>query len=778
MKLQDRIRSGGFKLHEPSSSRVRHRHRLTKGAVLVAVLCIAACTTPVMALTLGPSNWSGLGPITYEFYGATNGATGEHVFQIEEYFGGRFYVRLQPLATSRVPGSSAARDLKLQVAGQARVLASPFEAPIIINRVLDDVGPGLAESGTIANVPSPLVDGPIDGDLEFRVTAPDHHSERQPFVLIVSNRPIGVDGLEVENDLDSLDFDNTCANDFSNRNFDITNTSDERIFLEAFFIIGDDADDFELRLPPDSIIAGGTKMIRVRFRPASAGLKQALLVIQTSDPFHPEIMVELTGVANPAMPTMMVSGGGDLSFEDGDTQNLGTIEIGGSTARPVVIHAQCGAALTVSPSLTGDSDFQMDDDSPFTVESNDLSAIWITFAPTTPGPHLATLTLTTNAGPFTLYLVGNGDGDGPTPEPDPEPDPDPVPSPDDGFEENDTRDAASAVGVGTYSLVCLDDDWFAPEVAGCFSVTIDGNQGDLDLLIEELIEGAWVTIGVSESSTSHESVMGNASGPVRIHVFDYNGDEVDSYSMTIIGSADDDFEDNETQAVTVQVGFRIDGLAGLDDDWFAFEGAAPAANRITVTSDSGDLDLEVIDAQGFLLGESDSDSSNESVDVTASGKVFVHVYPWNNRCESQSADYSLLVDTVFFTQSPDNGTDTGDDTPGDGNGTGGSDNTPGNGNDTGNTDDTPGDGDGTGTGGTDDSPGHGHGTDEVGNTSGDGTGSGNGGNEDGTGETPPAIELVVPVTCGNGSVPLMGAISIGLVGIGLGRRKRGVGRQS
>ncbi|MFQ5491732.1 MAG: pre-peptidase C-terminal domain-containing protein, partial [Phycisphaerae bacterium] len=83
---------------------------------------------------------------------------------------------------------------------------------------------------------------------------------------------------------------------------------------------------------------------------------------------------------------------------------------------------------------------------------------------------------------------------------------------DDAFEPDDTWNAATEVGTGTYNLQGWDDDWFAIHVLtpGTLTLKISGNQGDLDF---ELYAAGNLQnfVSNSESSGSNEQINYQAS---------------------------------------------------------------------------------------------------------------------------------------------------------------------------------------------------------------------------------------------------------------------------
>lgn len=172
---------------------------------------------------------------------------------------------------------------------------------------------------------------------------------------------------------------------------------------------------------------------------------------------------------------------------------------------------------------------------------------------------------------------------------------------------------------------------------------------------------------------------------------------------------DDSFEDNNTHETAKAIQPGQFALVCNDDDWFTMP--APGYFAVEIDGSEGDLDLFVFEADGTLIGSSESDSSSEFVEgFSNSGTIFIAVSPY----EGQTGAYTLFIDG--------DGSDSIDNnTPGD---TFGNDplNTP----------------------------------EDLGGISFDPT--------DGT--------LVVPVTCGVGAVQMMAAMLVGCVGLGAASRRK------
>lgn len=232
----------------------------------------------------------------------------------------------------------------------------------------------------------------------------------------------------------------------------------------------------------------------------------------------------------------------------------------------------------------------------------------------------------------------------------------PTPTADDAFEENDTAATAATVAAGSFpNLACNDEDWFAVTLAapGSLSVKIDFRNatGDLDLEVQN--------VGSSAGTGDQEKVekTGLAAGTYKVRVFGYQGAK-GAYTLTVAttGNApaptDDRFEQNDSRAAaaTITAG-AYPGLRCEDDDWFKVVLAAPGtlAAKLDFRHAEGDIELEVTDASGAVLGSSTSSADGEQVTRSnlAAGTYHVRVYGY----QGARAGYGLTV-TVTPTNGP------------------------------------------------------------------------------------------------------------------------------
>jgi hypothetical protein len=234
-----------------------------------------------------------------------------------------------------------------------------------------------------------------------------------------------------------------------------------------------------------------------------------------------------------------------------------------------------------------------------------------------------------------------------------EPTPDPDPSGDDAFEENDSRDAAAALTAGTHTLTVEDDDWFAITVAAGARARVDiafsNADGDLDMSLVDA-NGTQVDSSTSVSDQERVSVVADAAATYYVRVYGYGGaTNAATITLTVdtppAAPSDDAFEENDSRdaAAALSLGTHADLLV-QDDDWFAVELAAGQTLTVSIAfvHANGDLDMEVVDADGSRLGASTSTSDAEQVSWTATDAttVYVRVYGYSGA----QGSYSLTAE--------------------------------------------------------------------------------------------------------------------------------------
>ena len=201
----------------------------------------------------------------------------------------------------------------------------------------------------------------------------------------------------------------------------------------------------------------------------------------------------------------------------------------------------------------------------------------------------------------------------------------------DGFEPNDSREAAANLGIvrGTQVWDELsvhytgNDDWYRFEAVAPGraedSVRIDFHHadGNLGMGLHDA-EGALLRTADGTTDAEEVSLAGREPGVYYVRVYGAQGNTNAAYTLTIAGPepAADALEPNDDPATATNLG-PLEGeqsWPGLsihptgDQDWFRFEtsrgGAKDDFVRIDFRHDLGDLDLRLFDEQGGHLASS------------------------------------------------------------------------------------------------------------------------------------------------------------------------------
>jgi hypothetical protein len=173
---------------------------------------------------------------------------------------------------------------------------------------------------------------------------------------------------------------------------------------------------------PVSIAAGACFPFEVRFTPASAGSKSAILTVPSDDTVLPSATIAVSGNATQAAITTMIADSGDF----------GTATPGSFLDQPLVIANPGGCALTVTGITSSSADFQVAQvvAFPFTVAPGVAVSVPIRFRPTNVGPTSGTLTINNSAPTGARQVRVTGTGGAP-------------------------RIVASVVDTGSFETVCV-----------------------------------------------------------------------------------------------------------------------------------------------------------------------------------------------------------------------------------------------------------------------------------------------------------------------------------
>ena len=232
---------------------------------------------------------------------------------------------------------------------------------------------------------------------------------------------------------------------------------------------------------------------------------------------------------------------------------------------------------------------------------------------------------------------------------------------DDTYEDNDAAGSPSMIGpmsIGGLALCPGDDDWYAFAVRTGDVVNLDvlfsDGEGDVDA---DLYDGAGTIVDQGRSASDNEALTHEVttSGTYAVRVYLYGDDgsvpgNTYSVDLNIIGCTYDSFEPNDSAAASAPVLAGQHGGLGIcstDNDYYAID--LDAGDRVTVDimfSDAdGDVDLELRDAGGGLLDQSDSVTDNEQVayDVTTTGTYTIRVLLYMDAGSNPGNAYSMSI---------------------------------------------------------------------------------------------------------------------------------------
>lgn len=214
---------------------------------------------------------------------------------------------------------------------------------------------------------------------------------------------------------------------------------------------------------------------------------------------------------------------------------------------------------------------------------------------------------------------------------------------DDSREDNDETDSASAFSSPiTNGVICSgDDDFFRVTAAARSRVTatLDGfvhSAGDLDL---QILSGSGSIVAASEGTSNSEvaDACAGTEGFVYVRVLGYDG-AANTYSLNAavepnVCCTDDAFEPDNTRTTARAIsGTTFAGsICPANDDYLSFTTTSSRTVTATIVFDGtiGDLDLDLYDASGILLADSDSVTSMEQiVHVVPAGTFTLRVHGW------------------------------------------------------------------------------------------------------------------------------------------------------
>ncbi len=222
----------------------------------------------------------------------------------------------------------------------------------------------------------------------------------------------------------------------------------------------------------------------------------------------------------------------------------------------------------------------------------------------------------------------------------------PEPCVDDGLEDNDAAGAATPAEPGDVAglQVCAgDDDWYVVDVCagGTLSVGLAFTHadGDLDLALHG-DDGAVLARSQGVGDEERVELAAQSARRLWVRVYGFRGAE-GAYDLGVVVDGcdagpvcvDDLGEDNDTIDAALPV--LPGAAAGLaicagDEDWYAVDVCAGGVLTTTVRfeHDLGDVDVQLVDAEGAVLMTSASTSDEERLrhQAEGAGTVLVRVY--------------------------------------------------------------------------------------------------------------------------------------------------------
>ena len=248
----------------------------------------------------------------------------------------------------------------------------------------------------------------------------------------------------------------------------------------------------------------------------------------------------------------------------------------------------------------------------------------------------------------------------------------------DYYENNDSFDAPSNIGIFSseqaFEAIDLtidsakDDDYYQFQLTGTSDVDIvvsfDHSEGDLDV---ELLDANELILDSSTTTSSEERITGESleAGTYYLRVYGYGDATSSSYS--IIGSvaaddnasASDAYEKNENFTTAYSLGAVTGDSSNVvsnatihsstDEDFFSFTitDEQNLGLEVLFSHSDADLDIELLDSDGYWIDSASSVSDNEYLSLSGlgAGTYALRVYGY---AQATIDDYSVrFVDEVI-----------------------------------------------------------------------------------------------------------------------------------
>ncbi|GEM_PF-2788495 len=185
----------------------------------------------------------------------------------------------------------------------------------------------------------------------------------------------------------SIDFGKAVVSSAVSRNLVLRNSGTGVLEITDIKLIGTHPEMYAVTpLPPFNLQPGDSLVLSITFTPSATGQLAAQLVIASNAGGDLNVSLQGEGIA----PALALS---SASLDFGD------VLVNDQKTLPVVITNQGTAVLTISSiaiSTVTATDFSYTFTLPHSIQAGASDSMFITFAPTAPGPHAATMTITSN----------------------------------------------------------------------------------------------------------------------------------------------------------------------------------------------------------------------------------------------------------------------------------------------------------------------------------------------------------------------------------------------
>ena len=235
-----------------------------------------------------------------------------------------------------------------------------------------------------------------------------------------------------------------------------------------------------------------------------------------------------------------------------------------------------------------------------------------------------------------------------------EPGSDSTPAGQDPFEPNEVLEQAYELEVGTYdesSITSNDEDWFVftPPTHATVLVSVYYDSGDADLGLE-IYRGSELVETSAETEPGELTVSKQYDGTelLSVRLFSEDGGTA-MYRIVVefeggidLGPACSVDNNNKDDAIEIGAAGTYNELAICDndgEDWYRIGGTVGGGSvRIEFSHTTGDLDLQLLRADGEIIDSGTSTTDNEEVESPGSVR-FVRVYGYSGA----TAPYRLII---------------------------------------------------------------------------------------------------------------------------------------